>query len=128
MALDADSAERRLFEGDLLEVLRARLDQLDAELVGVLSERVAVCRRIAQHKCVVGVPMMQPHRIDVVHRRTAQHAVRGGLDPAFVKRLYELIIEETCRIEDLVIDAAATSASERGRAQSDESGVPCARS
>ena len=48
--------------------------------------------------------MMQPHRIDVVQQRAARYAEMSGLDPAFVRRLYDLIIEETCRIENLIIN------------------------
>ena len=48
--------------------------------------------------------MMQPHRIDVVQRRAARYAEMNGLDRAFLRRLYDLIIEETCRIENLIIN------------------------
>ena len=49
--------------------------------------------------------MMQPHRIGVVQQRAARFAEANGLDLAFMKQLYDLIIGETCRIEDLIIDA-----------------------
>ena len=49
--------------------------------------------------------MMQPHRIDVVQQRAARYAEANGLDRTFVKQLYDLIIGETCRIEDLIIDS-----------------------
>jgi chorismate mutase len=63
---------------------------------------------IAQFKRAHGMPMMQPHRIGVVQQRAARYAERHGMNVDFVRRLYELIIAETCRVEDLVIgDAAA---------------------
>ena len=49
--------------------------------------------------------MMQPHRIGVVQQRAARFAAANGLDLAFMQQLYDLIIGETCRIEDLIIDA-----------------------
>ena len=91
-----------------LETLRAELDRIDAEFLGALGARVAVCRSIAHHKREHGVPMMQPHRIGVVQQRAAQFAETNGLDLAFMKQLYDLIIGETCRIEDLIIDAGTS--------------------
>jgi len=88
-----------------LETLRAELDRIDAEFLGALGARVAVCRSIAYYKREHAVPMMQPHRIGVVQQRAARFAEANGLDLTFMKRLYDLIIGETCRIEDLIIDA-----------------------
>jgi chorismate mutase-like protein len=88
-----------------LETLRAELDGIDAEFLEALGARVAVCRRIAYYKRDHGVPMMQPHRIGVVQQRAARFADANGLDLTFMQQLYDLIIGETCRIEDLIIDA-----------------------
>lgn len=87
-----------------LEMLRADLDRIDAEFLAALGARVDVCRSIAYYKREHGVPMMQPHRIGVVQQRAARFAEATGLDQTFMKQLYDLIIGETCRIEDLIID------------------------
>ncbi len=100
-----------------LEVLRAELDRVDAQLLGALGARVEVCRAIARYKREHGLPMMQPHRIGVVQQRAARFAVANGLDQTFMARLYDLVIGETCRIEDLIID---------GDVQSDGGAVRCA--
>ena len=94
-----------------LETLRADLDRIDAEFLGALGARVAVCRSIARYKREHGVPMMQPHRIGVVQQRAARFAEANGLDLTFMKQLYDLIIGETCRIEDLIIDADTSDGS-----------------
>ncbi|WP_232490873.1 chorismate mutase family protein [Mycobacterium dioxanotrophicus] len=96
---------RQEADQDTLETLRADLDRIDAEFLRALGARVAVCRNIAQYKREHGVPMMQPHRIGVVQQRAARFAEANGLDQAFMKQLYDLIIGETCRIEDLIIGA-----------------------
>jgi chorismate mutase-like protein len=88
-----------------LETLRADLDRIDAEFLAALGARVDVCRNIALYKREHGVPMMQPHRIGVVQQRAARFAEANRLDLTFMKRLYDLIIGETCRIEDLIIGA-----------------------
>ena len=90
---------------DTLAMLRAELDRIDVEFLASLGARVAVCRSIAHYKRQHAVPMMQPHRIGVVQQRAARFAEATDLDPTFMKQLYDLIIAETCRIEDLIIDA-----------------------
>lgn len=90
---------------DILAMLRTELDRIDVEFLGALGARVAVCRSIAHYKREHGVPMMQPHRIGVVQQRAARFAEAHDLDLTFMKRFYDLIIAETCRIEDLIIDA-----------------------
>jgi chorismate mutase len=86
-----------------LENLRAQLDALDQVLLDTLRDRIRCCVRIADVKRRHDVPMMQPHRIAVVQERAAAYAARHGIDGKFLHRLYDLIIDETCRVEDLVI-------------------------
>jgi chorismate mutase len=91
-----------------LEPLRAQLDALDQVLLDTVRDRIRCCVRIADVKRRQRVPMMQPHRIAIVQQRAASFAAEHGIDAAFLHRLYDLIIDETCRVEDLVIaDAAA---------------------
>jgi 4-amino-4-deoxychorismate mutase len=91
---------------DQLGPLRSRLDRLDVAFLESLRERIECCVDIARIKRDYGIPMMQPHRIGVVQGRAADYGRANGIDPAFLHRLYELIIEETCRLEDLVINSA----------------------
>ncbi|WP_190815096.1 chorismate mutase family protein [Saccharopolyspora pogona] len=90
-----------------LEALRAELDGIDLRLLDVLRERIELCVRIAEHKREHGVPMMQPHRIGVVQQRAADYGAEHGIDQAFLRALYDLVIGETCRVEDLVIGTPA---------------------
>jgi chorismate mutase len=86
-----------------LERLRAQLDALDQVLLDTVRDRIRCCVRIAGVKRRHSVPMMQPHRIEIVHERAASYAAEHGINPTFLQRLYDLVIEETCRVEDLVI-------------------------
>ncbi|MCR3747834.1 chorismate mutase family protein [Lentzea californiensis] len=88
---------------DRLEELRAELDAIDVRLLDTLRDRIGVCVRIAEHKLEHGVPMMQPHRIGIVQERAAEYGAEHGLNQDFLHRLYELIITETCRVEDVVM-------------------------
>jgi chorismate mutase-like protein len=85
-----------------LERLRAQLDALDEVLLAAVRDRIRCCLRSADVKRRHDVPMMQPHRIAIVQQRAASFAAEHGIDATFLRRLYDLIIEETCRVEDAV--------------------------
>ncbi|MEE6165021.1 MULTISPECIES: chorismate mutase family protein [unclassified Mycolicibacterium] len=106
---DLGAARRKTDQGTL-ETLRADLDRIDAQLLRTLGARIALCRSIAHYKREHGVPMMQPHRIGVVQQRAARFAEANDLDVTFMKQLYDLIIGETCRIEDLIIGIDGSAA------------------
>lgn len=89
-----------------LEALRADLDKIDERLLDTLRARLACCVCIAQYKREHEIPMMQPQRIDFVQERAANYAVEHSISAEFLRRFYELIIAETCRVEDLVIGEA----------------------
>jgi chorismate mutase len=90
-----------------LESLRAQLDALDQVLLDTVRDRIRCCVRIAEVKRRQGVPMMQPHRIEIVQQRAAAYAAEHGIDAKFLHCLYNLIIDETCRVEDQIIGHTA---------------------
>jgi chorismate mutase-like protein len=88
----------------LLSKYRNRIDEVDEEILRLIAERGEVAREVGRYKRDAGIPMMQPDRITEVLRRTAEIAEQHGTDSAFARRLFELIIDETCRVEDDVIN------------------------
>jgi chorismate mutase len=86
-----------------LEQLRTQLDALDYLLLDTVRDRIRCCVRIAEAKRRNGVAMMQPQRIVIVQQRAASYGAEHGIDSEFLRRLYNLIIDETCRVEDIVI-------------------------
>ncbi len=89
-----------------LAEFRAQLNALDKQLVELLGERIAICRDVARFKRERGIAMMQSARVDEVKERCAALAAQNDVDPDFARRLYSLIIDETCRVESEIIDAA----------------------
>lgn len=88
---------------EALEQLRAKLGAIDEAFLDQLRQRLECCVEIARVKKANGVPMMQPHRIGVAQERAARYGAEHGISQEFLRRLYDVIIDETCRIEDLVI-------------------------
>ncbi|MDB5071556.1 MAG: sulfotransferase [Candidatus Eremiobacteraeota bacterium] len=86
-----------------LERYRSEIDELDDAIVRALARRFAVCRDVAELKARTGTPMMQPQRVGAVKRRAAELGERYGLERDLVERMYDLLIQETCRLEDALI-------------------------
>jgi len=89
---------------DGLAALRAELNALDEEIVKLIARRIAVCRNVAHYKRAHNIPMMQSARVEQVKDRCAKLGAQLSINPAFIRDMYSLIINETCRIEDEIID------------------------
>ncbi len=87
---------------------RRRLDQLDDEIARLLGERFEVCREVAHHKHAEGIPMMQPQRVAEVRARYLSRGEEAGLPADFTADLFDLLIGATCKLEDALMDGAAT--------------------
>ncbi|MFT4396951.1 chorismate mutase family protein [Gordonia lacunae] len=98
---------RALGENELsareLEALRTELDGIDDRLLDTVRARIEVCTRIARLKRRHAIAVMQPRRVGVVHEHAHRFAVEHDLSPDFVHALYDLLIAETCRVEDLIV-------------------------
>jgi len=92
---------------EALLAFRQQIDGIDEEIVGSLSRRLALCKRVAEFKRQHEIPMMQPHRVEEVKRRCAQLGARHGLAESFMFELYSVIIDYACRVEDEIIDGHA---------------------
>ncbi|MDT0476285.1 chorismate mutase family protein [Streptomyces sp. DSM 41014] len=87
-----------------LDTLRDDLAQRDDQLLHLLRERLDICAQIARYKQEHGLPVMQPDRIAVAQERAAAFGAEHGVDQGFLRRLYDLLIEEACRVEEEIVD------------------------
>jgi isochorismate pyruvate lyase len=76
-----------------LDELRAEIDRLDRDLVGMLVRRAAFIDRAVELKRAAGLPGRIEARVDEVLGNARAAAEAGGLDPALVARLWEIIVE-----------------------------------
>ncbi|WP_376740287.1 chorismate mutase family protein [Gordonia paraffinivorans] len=89
-----------------LDALRAQLDRIDDRLLEDVRARIEVCMSIAHLKRRYSIPVMQPQRVGVVHEHAHRFALDHDLSPDFLHELYDLLIAETCRVEDRIVDSA----------------------
>lgn len=99
------AAEREVARG--LAPFRARLDEIDAQVVDLLGERFQICREVAVHKSTNAIPMMQPGRVEIVRARYLQHGAEVDLPSDFTAGFFDLMIDATCRAEDELMDRLA---------------------
>ena len=81
-----------------VEALRKRIDDLDEQLVALLSARAACALQVGREKKQLGLEIYQPSRETEVLTHV-QRVNPGPLDDAAIKRLFERIIDEARRLE-----------------------------
>jgi 4-amino-4-deoxychorismate mutase len=87
-----------------LDGFRARLDTIDNEIARLLGERFEICREVAHYKREHDIPMMQPERVEQVRARYLERGAQANLPEDFSARLFEILIDATCRLEDELME------------------------
>ncbi len=75
-----------------LEKLRRQLSELDSQLVGVISKRVAVVKKVAQLKKTNGIAPVDLEREKALVLKLRAQAKKSGLDEDFVEKLAQDVI------------------------------------
>ncbi|MGE0306334.1 MAG: chorismate mutase [Acidimicrobiia bacterium] len=95
-----------------LPELRARIDELDRQIIAVVAERLAICREVAEAKEAAGITVIQPDRVRDVLISRMGWADAAGVEPEFAEQLFRVVLAETHRIETH-LDPPAADAIER---------------
>ena len=66
-----------------LNELRKNIDEIDAAIVSLLAERMAVCKAVAAVKAETATAVMQPQRVREVLNLRRQWAIDQQVDPDF---------------------------------------------
>ncbi|MDR0547298.1 MAG: bifunctional 3-deoxy-7-phosphoheptulonate synthase/chorismate mutase type II [Dysgonamonadaceae bacterium] len=80
-----------------LTELRQQIDQIDNELLAILSKRMRVSREIGQYKKEHNMPILQTLRYDEILEKRIKQAVEMGVGSDFMKIILEAIHEESIR-------------------------------
>lgn len=84
--------------------LRKQIDELDNQLMNLLSKRMRVCREIGQYKKEHNMTVLQPVRYgEILDKRGAQGSL-CGMDAEFVKRIFENVHQESVRQQMEIIN------------------------
>lgn len=89
---------------EVIHELRKQIDDIDDNLMELLARRMRVCREIGQYKKEHNMTILQTGRYnEILDKRAAQGAL-CGMDPEFVKELFEHVHEESVRQQMEVIN------------------------
>ncbi len=80
-----------------LAALRKSLDDIDAVIVSALGERARLARQIAKVKAEGDGPVRDADRETALLRHRSAVGERLGLDPAFVRRIFREILDDSVR-------------------------------
>ena len=84
--------------------LRHQIDDLDNQLMDLLSKRMRVCREIGQYKKEHNMTVLQPTRYgEILDKRGAQGAL-CGMGNDFVRTVFEAVHEESVRQQMEIIN------------------------
>ena len=90
---------------EALKPFRAKIDELDEQILSLLGERYNVVRQVAAIKSEHGIASYLPDRVEEVKERCADIGEKHGLDRELVKTIYTLIIAKAVAMEDIKIKA-----------------------
>ena len=87
-----------------LDMLRSRIDTLDAELLEMLSSRVAIVKQIGQYKKHNNVTALQINRWSQLMDNRVKLGKKLDLNESLVKTLFQLIHEDSVRLQTDIMD------------------------
>lgn len=96
-------ANNKRFENQL-EMLRNRIDAIDNELLETLSARFAITKQIGEYKKQHNVVALQIDRWKELMESRTNLADKLKLDKTFVKILFQLIHEDSVRMQTEILD------------------------
>lgn len=99
-----ENANNPEFENQL-DVLRNRIDAIDSELLETLSSRIAIVKQIGQYKKDNNVTALQINRWTQLMENRVNLGKDLELNETFVKILFQLIHEDSVRMQTEIMDA-----------------------
>lgn len=87
-----------------LDMLRSRIDALDAELLTILANRVQIAKEIGKYKRENNVTALQMNRWTELMKNRVAVGERLELNKTFVQILFQLIHEDSVRMQTEIMD------------------------
>lgn len=89
-------------EENALDELRDEINQLDLQLLKVISRRMEVVEKVGKYKQKHKLPSLQEHRWQEIFKTRLQWAKDLKLSEEFVSEIFKLIHEESVAKQDQI--------------------------
>jgi len=87
-----------------LEQLRAVIDELDGELINKFASRMNIIEKIGTYKSQNNVTILQVERWEKILKNRSFLAKKVGLSDEFIKKMLELIHQESIRVQTNIMN------------------------
>jgi chorismate mutase len=88
-----------------LEILRNKIDELDDELLNILTRRVELSKKIGQYKKENNVTILQVRRWNNIMNKQLKNAKINGISNTFVKYIFDAIHDESIEVQTKVFNS-----------------------
>jgi len=85
---------------------RKQIDICDQDLIAVLVRRFEIVRKVGEFKAEKNMDAVQPARAQAVKDRAVLWGREQGLDPVFIRGVYEVLIDYAHDLEHEILDEA----------------------
>lgn len=76
-----------------LESVRKKIDEIDARLIRLISERQQLAGEMAHLKFREGIPIRDPGQREHVLDRAFDRAVEAKVDPVSVQKIFDILVQ-----------------------------------
>ena len=83
-----------------LNQIRARIDKIDAGIIELLSKRLVETAEIGALKRDLNKPIVDEKREQILHDHLLRLSREHGVDESFILKVWELILQESYRIQN----------------------------
>ena len=87
-----------------LEELRAKIDEVDYELIDIIAKRLDLVKQIGEYKRNSNITILQLERWRNVIQDRLKKGVEKGLNKKFLIDLFELVHEESIRLQNEIMN------------------------
>jgi 3-deoxy-7-phosphoheptulonate synthase len=89
-----------------LEDLRDMIDDVDKELLAILTKRMHIAEQIGRYKLENNITILQPNRWDEIVRERSQAGIKEGLTEEFMFDLYNVVHKESIRHQTSIMNTS----------------------
>ena len=84
-----------------LKQIRTEIDSTDTEIIRLLAKRIQLVKHVAEFKQEHNLSIVNPQRWQEVLSNRKNQATALGISPEYIEVIWNIIHDESCRIEKL---------------------------